>query len=68
MRLSRYRFSIINLYLNVQVNKLCSHVFNILNVVFKNASITIFVFKDARSVSLYPYNRSQILQQVKCTK
>jgi len=25
-------------------------------------------FKDARSVSLYPYNRSQILQYVKYTK
>jgi len=26
------------------------------------------VLKDARSVSLYPYNRSQILQYVKYTK
>ena len=26
-----------------------------------------FAFKDARSVSLYPYNQSQILQQVKYT-
>ena len=25
----------------------------------------IFLIKDARSVSLYPYNRSQILQYVK---
>jgi len=25
-------------------------------------------FKDARSVSLYPYNQSQILQNVKYTK
>jgi len=29
--------------------------------------VTLFV-KDARSVSLYPYNRSQILQYVKNTK
>jgi len=27
-----------------------------------------FKLKDARSVSLYPYNRSQILQYVKYTK
>jgi len=32
----------------------------------KSHSIT--PFKDARSVSLYPYNQSQILQYVKYTK
>jgi len=31
-------------------------------------SIVVKLFKDARSVSLYPYNRSQILQNVKYTK
>jgi len=29
---------------------------------------TYILFKGARSVSLYPYNRSQILQYVKYTK
>jgi len=28
----------------------------------------LLIFKDARSVYLYPYNRSQILQYVKYTK
>jgi len=31
-------------------------------------SCTNFVLKDAMSVSLYPYNQSQILQNVKYTK
>ena len=39
---------------------------------FKTAIITcletkMIFFKDARSVSLYPYNQSQILQNVKYT-
>jgi len=34
----------------------------------KNIIFIYYGFKDARSVSFYPYNRSQILQYVEYTK
>ena len=55
----------ITLFLRYNIN-------NIVCMYFCNCSNQFIIFvsliKDARSVSLYPYNRSQILQYVKYTK